>query len=192
MKQYTSPEQLRTDAFKLGAKVLKDGFKPNVIVAIWRGGSFAACCIHELLNYTLPYKVDHIAIRTSKYTGIDQTAPTVQVHNLGYLVERLQAHHKVLIVDDVYDTGLSIQAFYDTLNEKLGENLPTDIRVATIDFKPSRNKTNKVPDYYINLTSQWIIYPHELEGLTIDDIQQNYGTDIATIVQNCVDDQKQH
>ena len=146
---------------------------------------FIGCCVHELLNYILPYKVDHIAIRTSKYIGIDQTAPTIQVHNLGYLIERLQSHHKVLIVDDIYDTGLSIQALFESLSNKLGDKMPKDIRVATVDYKPARNKTDRIPDYYVNLTDKWIVYPHELEGLTIDEISDNYGEKIATIVKSC-------
>lgn len=186
MKHYTTPEQLRLDSFRLGQQVLKSGFKPDFMVVLWRGGAGIGCCLHELLNYVLPYKVDHIAIRTSKYTGVDQGASTVQVHNLGYLVERLQAHHKVLIVDDIYDTGLSIKAMIEALSDKLGDNMPTDIRVAVVDYKESRNKTNRVPNYYVNLVNKWIIYPHELEQLTLEEIHDNYGKDIADIVQDCM------
>lgn len=185
MKHFTTPEQLRLDSFKLGAQVLKDGFQPDFMVALWRGGSSIGCYVHELLNYILPYKVDHIAIRTSKYTGIDKSTSTVQVHNLGYLVERLQAHHKVLIVDDIYDTGLSIQAFFETLQEKLENNMPTDIRVATVDFKLERNRTTRIPNYYVNVTNKWQVYPHELEGLTLEEIRDNYGNEIADIVKEC-------
>lgn len=185
MKHYTSTQQLRIDAFQLGAKIINDGFVPDYMIALWRGGSFIGCCIHELLNYKLPNRVDHIAIRTSKYVGVDQAAPTVHVHNLGYLIERLQSHHNVLIVDDIYDTGLSIQALYFSLQEKLGDNMPKDIRIATVDYKPTRNKTDKIPDYFVNVTNEWIVYPHELEGLTIEEIRENYGEEIGDIVQNC-------
>ena len=50
---------------------------------------------------------------------------------------------------------------------------PKDIRVATAWFKPKYNLTDIVPDYYINDTDQWLVFPHELEGLTREEIFTN-------------------
>lgn len=184
MKHFTTPNKLQLDSIKLGEKIIKDGFKPDYLVALWRGGSTIGCYVHELLKYVYD-NVDHIAIRTSRYTGLDITLPKVQVHNLGYLVERLNADSKVIIIDDVYDTGLSIKAVFDNLKERLGDRMPTDIRVATIDYKPTRNKTDRVPDYYVNVSNEWLVYPHELEGLTIQEIHDNISPEIAEIVESC-------
>ena len=116
MKQFISPESLRHDSYKLASRIVDSGFKPDFMIAIWRGGAFIGCCVHEFLKF-LGLKTDHIAIRTSRYSGIDETHETVQVHNLGYLMEKLQKSSKVLLVDDVYDTGLSIKAILDTFKE---------------------------------------------------------------------------
>ena len=183
MKHFTTPDQLRLDSFKLGEQIIKDGFKPDHLVALWRGGAGIGTYCHELLMYVYG-NVDHIAIRTSRYVGQD-TLPKVQVHNLGYLVERLNADSRVVIIDDVYDTGLSIEAVLDALSEKLGDKMPRNIRVATIDFKPTRNKTNRVPDYYVNISDEWLVYPHELEGLTIQEIHDHMSPEIAEIVKSC-------
>ena len=48
-----------------------------------------------------------------------------------------------------------------------------EIRVATPYFKPKNNKTDRVPDYYIHETDQWLVFPHELQGLSMDEIKAN-------------------
>lgn len=184
-KQFTTPDQLRSDSIKLGEKVIKDGFIPDYLVAVWRGGAGIGLYIHELLKYVYRTPVDHIAIRTSRYLNPTTTLSEVQVHNLGYLVERLKSNSKVLLVDDVYDSGLSLKAVIDTLQEKLGPEMSTDVRIATVDYKPQNNKTNRTPDYYVNITDSWLVYPHELDGLTIEEIANNMSPEIATIVESC-------
>ena len=106
-KHFTTPDQLRLDSIKLGEKIVKDGFKPDYLVAIFRGGAPIGLYVHELLKYVYQDSVDHIAIRTSRYVNPTTTLPEVQVHNLGYLIERLKSDSKVLLIDDVYDSGLS-------------------------------------------------------------------------------------
>jgi len=79
----------------------------------------------------------------------------------------------LLIVDDVFDSGSSIKAVLDTLKRKMRRNLPGDIRVATPWFKPTYNVTDIMPDYYIHETDQWLVFPHELDGLTREEIFAN-------------------
>ena len=45
--------------------------------------------------------------------------------------------------------------------------------LATPYFKPTKNKTNREPDFYLHETDQWLVFPHELDGLTIDEIKKN-------------------
>ena len=78
----------------------------------------------------------------------------------------------MLIVDDVYDSGLSIEAVIDNLKLKARKNTP-HIRVATVYYKPGNNKTDRTPDYYVHETDQWLVFPHELDGLTIEEIYQH-------------------
>jgi uncharacterized protein len=84
-----------------------------------------------------------------------------------------------------YDSGLSIKAIIDSLTDKLESDTPKDIRVATIDYKPQNNKTDRIPDYYVNITSSWLVYPHELEGLSIKEIADNMSPEVANIVESC-------
>jgi hypothetical protein len=171
-KTYLNAQDLLEDSFRLGAKILNDGFKPNFIVAIWRGGTPIGVAVQEFLAFH-DIKSDHIAIRTSSYTGIDSQAKEVCVHGMNYLVKKIKHSDKLLIIDDVYDTGHTIQAVIQHLKDKTRLNMPTDLRVAVPYYKPTRNQTNSVPDYYLHETAAWLKYPHSLEGLTVAEIAEH-------------------
>jgi hypothetical protein len=169
-KIFIRPEDLLQDSFRLGAKILKSKFLPNYIVAIWRGGTPIGIAVQELLDYA-GIETDHIAIRTSYYTGIGTTSNKVQVHGLGYLIDKVNYDDRLLIIDDVFDTGKSIAAVIDELKIRARKNLPHKIKIATPWYKPSKNVTDRVPDYFIHETERWLVFPHELQGLTIDEIR---------------------
>ncbi len=171
-KKFISAQELLEDSFRLGLKILKSGFKPSFIVGIWRGGTPVGIAVQELLDY-FGIRTDHIAIRTSSYIGIGQRSKQIRVHGLDYIIENINPEHGLLIVDDVYDTGLSVQAVLDALRKKARKNIPHDIRIAAVFFKPDNNMTERRPDYYIHETDKWLVFPHELTGLTRQEIFQN-------------------
>ena len=115
---------------------------------------------------------DHIAIRTSYYSGINQRNDNVQVYGLNYVIRQLESEDSLLIVDDVHDTGISVQQIINDLKTACKKNTP-EIKVATPYFKPSKNKTNREPDFYLHETDQWLVFPHELDGLSIEEIKKN-------------------
>jgi hypoxanthine phosphoribosyltransferase len=168
-KRYLNAQELLNDSFELGLRIFKSGFRPSFIIGVWRGGTPVGIAVQEILDH-LGVKTDHIAIRTSSYYGIKKREKTVRVHGLEYVIEHANWKDGLLIVDDVFDTGSSIKAIFAALKKKMRRNLPRDIRVATTWFKPAYNLTNIVPDYYIHATDQWLVFPHELEGLTREEI----------------------
>ena len=58
------------------------------------------------------------------------------------------------------------------IKEVCKKNTP-QIKIATPYFKPSNNKTKRIPDFYLHKTDQWLVFPHELEGLTKEEIKEN-------------------
>ncbi|TXS89548.1 hypoxanthine phosphoribosyltransferase [Parahaliea maris] len=168
-KHYISAQQLLEDSFRLAWQVYESGYRPNYIVGVWRGGAPVGIAVQELLH-VLGVDSDHIAIRTSSYSGIDQRSRHVQVHGLTYLIKRLESEDSLLIVDDVHDSGLSIDQTIKDLEAACKKNTP-HIRVATPYFKPGRNKTSRVPDYFVHQTDEWLVFPHEIDGLNTDEIR---------------------
>lgn len=170
-KIFINSQQLLDDSFKLALQVYESGYRPNYIVGVWRGGAPVGIAVQELLD-VLGVESDHIAIRTSSYTGIGERSRHVKVHGLTYVIKRLHSEDSLLIVDDVYDSGLSIQQTVLDLKDACKKNTP-EIRIATPYFKPENNKTDQVPDYFIHETDKWLVFPHELHGLTIDEIREH-------------------
>ncbi|MDH5773162.1 MAG: phosphoribosyltransferase family protein [Rhodospirillaceae bacterium] len=171
-KQFISAEELLRDSFLLGHRILESGFKPNYIVGVWRGGTPVGIAVQELMEYH-GVPTDHISIRTSSYEGIEKQSDTIRVHGLHYIIENVNADDQLLIVDDVFDSGRSLDAIINTIKELSRRNTPQTIKVATVYYKPSKSKVDFVPDYYIHETDTWLVFPHELQGLSEEEIRAN-------------------
>ena len=171
-KTFLDANRLLELSFELGNMIIASGFRPTHIVGIWRGGAPIGIAVQELLEFR-GVECDHIAIRTSSYTGIDCQEPEVKVFALGYLIDTLNADDRLLIIDDVYDSGRSIAAFIRELGLRCRRNMPETIRIATVFYKPSRNQTATIPDFFVEKTEDWLVFPHELCGLSAAEIQKN-------------------
>ena len=170
-KLYISAEDLLIDSFKLANQIYESGFRPHFIVGVWRGGAPVGIAVQEYLDY-MGIETDHIAIRTSSYYDIGQQDKEVRVHGLNYIIDNVNAEDELLPVDDVFDSGRSVVAILDEMKSKARANLPKTIKVATPWYKPERNATHLTPDYYIHETDRWLVFPHELSGLTPEEISE--------------------
>ncbi len=172
-KIYLRSQDLLEDSFRLGAKILESGFKPKFIIALWRGGTPIGIAVQEFLDYYGGCNSDNIAIRTSSYHGIAERRNKVDIYGMSYLLKNLNHEDKVLIVDDVFDTGNTIKAVIEQLCERARANAPHDIRVAVPWYKPDANQTDRVPDYYLHVTDEWVNFPYSIEGLKPEEIRDN-------------------
>ncbi|WP_041714273.1 phosphoribosyltransferase [Paraglaciecola sp. T6c] len=176
-KTFISEDALIQDAFRLGVEIFNSNYRPDFVVGIWRGGSTVGIYVQECLQY-LGVETDHISIRTSYqgqpgYQQMIDSEQGIKVHGLQYLLENLNQDDKLLIVDDVYSSGLSIKAVLDQLSSRAKRNMPKDFKVAVPWFKPANNRTDRVPDYFINTSDKWLILPYEMVGLTHQEIIDN-------------------
>ena len=153
---------------------------PTSLWGSGRGGTPVGIAIQELLEH-FNIHTDHISLRTSLYTGIAKTQRKVRVHGLGYLVKNLNAHNSLLIVDDVFDSGRSVEAVIAQLTARTRRNTPHQIKVATPWYKPGNNATTMVPDFYLYETGEWLVFPHEINGLTGEEISAGKGS-LAEII----------
>lgn len=179
-KHFISAQALLDDAFELAARVIESDFRPDGIIALWRGGTPVGIAVQELFEHC-GLAVDHIAIRTSLYSGVDCREDRVKVHNLDYIVNNFTRDNNLLIVDDVFDTGMTMQAVLAEIRNNLGSGQHGDIRIAVPWFKPARNRTAIRPDYFLHETDDWLVFPHEICDLDDDDIAAK-GGEVARIV----------
>jgi hypoxanthine phosphoribosyltransferase len=177
-KIFIHADDLLRDALELGMRVVRSDFRPTFLVGIWRGGAPIGITVQEVLEFH-GLDCDHLAIRTSSYTGIDERAKTVRVHAIDYLVSRLTAEDRLLLIDDVFDTGLSLEAVIGELQRRCRRNMPGQVRIATTYFKPSRNRSSLMPDFHVRATDEWLVFPHEMHGLTREEILANKPVDAS-------------
>ena len=168
-KIFINAKQLLEDSFRLAHIIYQDGFHPQFIVGIWRGGTPVGIAVQEFFEFK-NIETDHISVRTSSYFGINKQAKKIRVHGLHYLIENANADDRLLIVDDVFDSGRSVKALIKAIRKQSRLNTPSDIRVACPWYKPSKNSVDFEPDYYLHESEKWLVFPHELAGLELSEI----------------------
>ena len=178
-KVFITAKTLLEDSFRLAAQVYESGFRPQFIVGIWRGGAPIGIAVQEFFDYK-KVETDHIAVRTSSYYGIGKQSKTIKVHGLHYIIENANADDGLLIVDDVFDSGRSVVALKEKLSELMRLNMPRDVRIATPYYKPKNTTVDMIPDYFIHKSEDWLVFPHEVSGLNIEEIK-NGKTDFENI-----------
>ena len=168
-KRFVEEQELLEAAYRLAVAIYDSGFRPNFIAGVWRGGSTVGIYVQECLRY-LGVDTDHTAIRTS-YSGRDdylrqlERDAEIRVHGLQYLIDNLDAGDRLLIVDDVYSTGRHVQAVIERLRRRCRRNLPTELRVAALYYRPAASPAAAAPDYFLEKTADWLVLPYELRGI---------------------------
>ncbi len=162
----------------MGVQIYNSGFRPTFIVGLWRGGSSVGIAVQECLQY-LGVETDHISIRTS-YRGIssyqqmlDNPEREIRVHGTQYLLEQLNDDDQLLIVDDVFSSGLNVSVVLNRLQKRLKRNMPSEVKIAVPWYKPSRKQTDRAPDYYVHETADWLVMPYELSGLSVEELREH-------------------
>ncbi|MGC8997848.1 MAG: phosphoribosyltransferase [Candidatus Bathyarchaeia archaeon] len=133
---------------QIAGKIRKDNFKPDVIVGVSRGGWPPARVLSDLLE-----NPNLANVKVEFYVGVAETKgePT-----LTQPVSVNVAGKRVLVVDEVADTGKSLQL----IKQHLQKEGAAEVKIATIYLKPwSIIK----PDYYAKETSRWIVFPWEIK-----------------------------
>ena len=178
-KTYITAQQLLEASFVLAHRIFEDGYRPDFIIGVWRGGTPVGIAVQEYYEYR-GVTTDHFAAHTRSYQGIDEQSATIRVHGLHYLVENATRSSRLLIVDDVFDSGRSIEALVNEIADQCEANPPAEIRVACAWYKPGRRKVDMQPDYYTHANDDWLVFPHELHGLSRSEVVQG-KTDLAAI-----------
>ncbi len=177
-KQFLTEQDVMEDSFRLGVRIFNSGFRPTFIVGLWRGGSTVGIYVQECLQ-TLGIETNHISIRTS-YEGLRAYNETVnkpnrqvRVHGTQYLLENLNTDDSLLIVDDVFSTGMNVQAVIARLESRLKRNMPQALKVAALWYKPASRQIERAPDYFQHETDNWLVLPYELTGLSPSELEQH-------------------
>ncbi len=184
--QHVTPAALHHDCVRLAVQVRDSGWMPTHMVALWRGGTPMGLVMHEVLALAgekTGAKVDHICIRTQRFHEPGVAAESVSVDGTAYLKKRLEHDSRLLLVDDVFESGKSLAAVVADLRAYLVPlgRMPTDVRIATLFYKPGHGATTK-PDYHVHESDKWIVFPHELRGMSEEVVRAGWPKETADLV----------
>lgn len=191
-KDFVPYDTVRDNALKLGWQIYQSGFVPDVIYVSLRGGAYLGNILSEYFKVIRKggRPVFYAAVVAHSYTDIRQNT-AVRVDGWTYSPEYLRAGDKVLFVDDIFDTGRTINHLVNVLLER---GLPrSDVKVAVHDYKAFADAPNLpiAPDFYCrrhDIPSRdqdpWVHYlSHELVGLTPEERQKWYIKDDPAMAQ---------
>ena len=184
MKEFLPYDQVRNNSLKMAHRILKDGFIPDVIYVSLRGGAYVANVVSEYFKIARKdvHPVLYAAVVARSYTDIRER-DRVMIDGWTYSPEHLRPGDKILLVDDIFDTGKTINYLVEVLLEK---GIPRkDIKVAVHDYKYFTQKKEQLPiqpDYWCRKfvitkpeEDRWIHYmSHELIGLTNEELEEYY------------------
>ncbi len=185
MKDFVEYDQVRNNSLKLAYRIHKDGFIPDVIYVLLRGGAYIGNVISEYFKIVRNDErpVFYAAVVARSYTDIHKRS-RVMIDGWTYKPEYLRNGDKVLLVDDIYDSGRTMNYLAEVI---MDHGIPReDLKIAVHDYKVFPNSDEKMPvdpDYYcrkhiVNTPEEdvWIHYKsHEFVGLTKEEFQNNYS-----------------
>lgn len=163
-KTYISADRQCRDSFAFARKIWDTGYRPDLLIGLWRGGTPIAISVHEFFVY-MGHKCANLPVKCSSYAGMSQTSE-FSIDLPEKFGSFLAPGKKILVVDDVFDSGRTAAKV-----KKLLLDAGCEPKIATLYYKPKNNKTDIEPDFYLHSTDEWIVFPHELEGLTKDEIR---------------------
>lgn len=183
-KVFIPYDTVRNNAIVLANKIYQEGFIPDVIYVSLRGGAYMGNVISEYFKFVRRGQrpVFYAAVVARSYTDIREQE-RVSVDGWTYSPEHLRSGDRVLVVDDIFDTGRTVNHLVQVILEK---GIPrTDVRVAVHDYKIRHYAGERLPiqpDYYCNRhelqtpeEDNWIHYlSHELVGLLPEEITRQY------------------
>lgn len=166
-KVYLSANAYLEDTWRLAEIVRAGEWRPTVLLALWRGGAPVGVALHEYLSVT-GWPLRHLPLKCASYTGIGENGGEIVFTHGELVFGQLRPGERVLVVDDVFDTGRTAAA----VKAKI-EATGAEMRLACVYWKPEKNTTDLKPDYFSrDVGSEWIVFPHEIDGLTQAEIRQ--------------------
>ena len=183
-KEFLTSDTMRNNVLRMARRIYQDGFVPDVIYVSLRGGAYVGNVISEYFKVLRREgrPVYYAAVVARSYTGVRESEE-IKVEGWTYAPEHLRIGDRVLLVDDIFDTGRTINHLTGIILER---GIPRkDIKIAVHDYKYFYDKPAQLPvqpDYWcrkhelsIKDEDQWIHYmSHELVGLSADELETYY------------------
>lgn len=201
-KEFLDVDTIRNNGLLIAEKMYADNFIPSVIYVSLRGGATLGNIISEYFKLVAPVDTPplYAAVVAHSYIGLHSNQK-IFIDGWTYEPKFLRKQDKVLLIDDIFDSGLTINFIAQAL---LSHNiLPESLKIAVHDYKVRTYTPHShayTPHYYCRKlvidtpqNDNWIHYlSHEIEGLDLEEITQHYPPTLVTTISRALEIRKKN
>lgn len=170
-KHYISAGQMEQDCWAFAKDLFRKGLDFDLFVGVTRGGAQVSIYMQEVFMVLTGKGKDYATIQARSYTGIFDARNEIMVDNVDAVIRHIKPGIRVLVVDDIFDRGKTFEAVRDAILAKLPYP-DVHLSMATLYYKPENSLVSMKPDYFYRIfgAKDWIVLPHELDGLNADEM----------------------
>ncbi len=191
-KEFIKTETVQRNGLLIAEQIYKDGFVPTVIFVILRGGALLGNVISEYFKLSTSSSSPPIyaAVVAHSYVGTSAQEEII-IEGWTFSPERIRKHDKIIFIDDIFDSGKTINKLVSVLIENGATR--ENIKMVVHDYKIRefvKTKLEFFPDYYARKLQladpsqdNWIHYlSHEIDGLSKEEINMYYDESVRPIL----------
>lgn len=169
-RRILDPNDYLVDCFRLARQIWDDGYRPDFLVGLWRGGAPPGIVIQEFFRWKGhdPY---HTAIRTQSLEGL-RYGDGFDIKGFEHVIDVVESEQRMLLVDDLFDSGRTMYEVVRFLRRKARRNTP-EVRVAVAYFRRHCRRFLFGPHYYLHETRERPVFPHQLTAMKPEEIRSS-------------------
>lgn len=156
-KHFVREQELLEDSFRLAVRIHNSGWRATQVAGLWPGGASVGIYVQECLRH-LGWECGHGVLSAP----CQHAAP---VWGLRALSGALRRADRLLIVDDVFASGASTRRVVAELAAAAGEEMPREVKIATIWYRPPPGAPDTPPDFFLHRSAHWLVMPGQIVGL---------------------------
>lgn len=149
-KTFIDLKKVRGMCADVCGKVKDDGFEPDLLVGITRGGLIPTGL---LAGEKMFHNKNILTISVASYTDDHQRKDLILRAPVHF--EDFKRFKNILLIDDIVDSGQTITFVLQLLKANLPDAI---IKTVSLYYKPC---SILVPDYFVEQTDDWIVFPWE-------------------------------
>ena len=171
-KVFISAATMEQDSWAFAIQLHQTGEHFDWVIGVTRGGAQISVYIQETLSLLAETTKSYATIHAYSYTGIGEAKSAVIVRDLEPLLQDIKAGEAILVIDDVFDRGATLNAIKEKLDERLKEKQVT-VKLGVLYYKPENSTVSIAPDYFFKTYNgdDWLVFPHELCDLSKDELR---------------------
>jgi len=166
------PGDYLVDCFRLARKIWEDEYRPDFLVGLWRGGAPPGIVLQEYFRWRGhdPY---HTAIRTQSLEGV-LYGDGFDIKGFEHVIDVVEADQRLLVVDDLFETGRTIYEVVRYLRRHARRNAP-EVRVAVVYYRPALRRFLVGPHYHLHAIEARPVFPDRPTRMTEAEVRRLGG-----------------